>query len=178
MLNELFKVMFVFGVLSFIASCSDEPAPVGIMPPVLNLENPAPDFEFTTFMKKDAEVIKLSDYKGKVIYLDFWASWCIPCKESMPLFNELREHLKTSGFEVIAVNLDDVPEKGKEFLQQYPVNYPVVTAVNDNISTIYQLNGLPTSYLIDRKGVLKYAHQGFRDGDMKKIKKQIWKLLN
>jgi len=178
MLYDNIKSISLICLMMFIYGCSDEQAPVGRMPPVLSLEKPAPDFEFAPFMDQDGQVVKLSSYRGNVVYLDFWASWCIPCKESMPLFNELREHLKDSGFEVIAVNLDEVPEKGREFLKEYPVNYPVVTAVNDNISDLYQLYGLPTSYVIDRDGILKYAHQGFRDGDMKKIKEQIWKILN
>ncbi len=76
------------------------------------------------------------------------------------------------------MNLDDIPEKGLAFLQDHPVTYPVVRAVNENISELYQLNGLPTSYLIDKQGVLKYAHQGFKEQDLPKIKKQIVALLN
>jgi len=178
MLKDVLKILNIVFILVFLLACSDDEAPVGRMPPVLEIEQPAPDFDFTSFVDQKGETIKLSSYRGKVIYLDFWASWCIPCKESMPLFNKLREHLKGSGFEVIAVNLDDMPEKGREFLQHHPVDYPVVTALHDDISDLYQLYGLPTSYLIDRNGILKYSHQGFRKGDMKKIKKQIWALLN
>ncbi len=95
----------------------------------------------------------------------------------MPYFNQIREHLNSSGFEVIAVNLDDVIDNGKKFIKDHPVSYPVVRAVNENISDIYQLNGLPTGFLIDRDGILKHVHQGFNKKDMQDIKKQIILLL-
>jgi len=177
MLAKLLKIFTLFWLLILIAGCSDNQAPIGRMPPVLSLDNPAPDFDFKALVDPEEQPVKLSSLKGKVIYLDFWASWCKACLKSMPYFNQIREHLKDSGFEVIAVNLDDVIDNGIRFIEEHPVNYPVVRAVDDNISDIYQLNGLPTAYLIDRDGIIKYVHQGFNVKDMKDIKKQIISLL-
>ena len=95
----------------------------------------------------------------------------------MPILDQIRTQLADSGFDVIAVNLDIDPAKGREFVEKFPVDYPVVRTSNEEISELYQVNALPTSYLIDRKGVLRYAHQGFNEKDVKQIKKQILSLL-
>jgi len=177
MLAELIKIITLVSLLIFIAACSDEQPPVGRMRPVLNLDEPVPDFEFKTLVDPAEQPVKLSSYQGKVIYLDFWASWCKACLKSMPYFNQIREHLHSSGFEVLAVNLDDVIDNGKKFIEEHPVSYPVIRAVNEDISHIYQLNGLPTGFLIDRDGILRHVHQGFNKKDMQDIKKQIILLL-
>jgi len=169
-------------LLIFFTGCDSIDVPVGRMPPVLTLGERAPDFDFYPLMasehSSDHKSEKLAFQIGKVLYLDFWASWCKPCLKSMPLLHQLRSELNDAGFEVIAVNLDDDPEQAKAFLQEHPVAYPVVRAADESISSLYQLNGLPTSYLIDRQGVLRYAHQGFKEQDMPIIRQQILALLN
>lgn len=119
----------------------------------------------------------LAQYRGKVVYLDFWASWCGPCRQSLPLLNTLRDELGNENFEVIAINLDENPEDGKRFLQKYPVTYPVLTDTTGNTPQKYQLTGMPTSYLIDQKGNLRGAHQGFRSGDIDKIRDIVKTLI-
>lgn len=166
----------------FVGGCDLVDVPVGKMPPVLTMGEPAPDFEFYPLAAPGLDLgnkrDKLSALQGRVIYLDFWASWCVPCLKSMPQLNQLSSELSGSGFEVIAVNLDENPENGIAFVQEHPVDYPVVRADDEDISGLYQLNGLPTSYLIDRQGVLRYAHQGFKDQDLPIIRKHIVALLN
>ena len=151
------------------------------MPPVLSLNEMAPDFIFQPLLESGTELKlsadKLSLYQGKVIYLDFWASWCKPCLKSMPLLNQMRNELKADGFEVIAVNLDNNPENGRTFLELKPVDYPVVHGDTDFIFQLYQINGLPTSYLIDQQGKLRFAHQGFKVEDIDTIRQQVILLL-
>lgn len=171
------KLLLATWILIWITSCSEDTAPVGKMPPVLKIGEVAPDFAFQSLLGENKSEEKLSSYKGKVIYLDFWASWCKPCLISMPLLNQVRDDLVDRDFEVIAVNLDDNIENGKKFLSNSPVDYPAVVTKNNNIYELYKLNGLPTSYLIDRQGVVRYAHQGFNEKDIKAIKKQIVLLL-
>jgi len=121
---------------------------------------------------------KSSKYRGKIIYLDFWASWCKPCLTSMPLLNELRNELLDQGFEVVAVNLDNDVSNGQKFVTDHPVDYPIIIAEDNNISFLYQIKGSPTAYLIDRDGILKYVHQGFNVKDIDKIKDHVLELLN
>ncbi len=161
----------------FLLGCSPEEVPERRIPSTLSIDKPAPDFIFQPFLGETEKKQKLSQLQGKVIYLDFWASWCKPCLVSMPMLDQLRLEMKNDGFEVIAINLDENPENGKTFLLEHPVSYPVVRVPGDTINELYQVHGLPASYLIDKQGVLRYVHKGFREGDIEKIKKQIKLLL-
>ena len=159
-----------------VVGCNPDEGPVGRMPPTLGMDKPAPDFAFESLIGEKSTK-SLSELKGKVVYLDFWASWCKPCLVSMPILDKLRVELQSEGFEVIAINLDVKPEKGIEFIGKHPVSYPVVRVPDGVIEELYQVYGLPTSYLIDRQGVLRYVHQGFKEQDVESIKQQIQMLL-
>ncbi len=135
----------------------------------------APDFERMPL--KGGQPVNLSDYLGQVIYLDFWASWCGPCRQSMPLMNEMYQDLSGQGFLVLAVNLDAYIDKALKFLKQYPVSYPVVRDIGGVLPEIYGLQGMPTAYLIDRKGIVRYVHHGFRRGDAPDIREAVETLL-
>ena len=178
MMTELLKVIFLAWLIIIISACSDEYPPKGRMPPVLGLGENAPDFDFIDLTVSNQQPKKLSLLKGKVIYLDFWASWCKPCLISMPLLNQLYAELKDSGFEIIAVNLDEKSEIANQFLLDNPVNYTVVRSIYEPITKLYQINGLPTAYIIDRQGVLRFVHQGFKKEDIDELRKQLILLLN
>lgn len=139
------------------------------------IEELAPDFSLPDIYSGEEKA--LEQYRGKVVYLDFWASWCGPCRQSLPLLNTLRNELGEDKFEVVAINLDENPEDGKRFLERYPVTYPVLTDTTGDTPQKYQLTGMPTSYLIDQKGNLRGAHQGFRSGDIDKIREIVKKLI-
>lgn len=121
--------------------------------------------------------ISLEEYKGNIIYLDFWASWCAPCRKSLPLLNELRNELNAKGFEVLAINVDEERADGLRFLDEYPVDYPTLFD-NGDAASAYQLRGMPTAYLIDREGNLHSQHVGFNPNDMPTIRKKIMDLLS
>lgn len=140
------------------------------------LDEPAPAFNLPEIYSGDSQ--SLEQYRGKVVYLDFWASWCGPCRQSLPLLNKLRSELGEDRFEVIAINLDENPLDGKRFLEKYPVSYPVLTDNTGETPQKYQLSGMPTSYLIDQNGNLRGAHQGFRSGDIDKIRDSVNSLLS
>lgn len=103
----------------------------------------------------------LSDYRGQVIYLDFWASWCTPCRKSLPWANNLHNELNDQGFTVLAINLDEEKEMAVEFLQEVPLDFPVLYDGTGSVSPSYQLMGMPTSFIIDRQGNLRAVHTGF-----------------
>jgi thiol-disulfide isomerase/thioredoxin len=118
----------------------------------------------------------LAQLRGKVVYLDFWASWCGPCRQSLPELERLRTKY-AQHFEVYAVNLDEKPADGLKFLEKYPVSYPVVSDAAARFPEMFGIKGMPTSYLIDREGNLRYMHEGYRDGDAQKIESLIQQLI-
>ena len=135
----------------------------------------APNFKLPGM--KTGNLTSLKYYRGKVVYLDFWASWCGPCRQSLPMLNELRKELRSSGFEVVAVNLDEDVADAKAFLKQFPVSYPILLDPKGKVPQKYELPGMPTSFLIDRRGKVRNVHIGFKKQDIKKIRKEVMSLL-
>lgn len=121
--------------------------------------------------------IQLKSYRGKVVYVDFWASWCGPCRLSLPELNTLRKKYRKQGFEVIAINLDEEKEDAMEFLKEFPVSYPTARDVEGTTPDKYGLQGMPTAYLIDRKGKVSLVHEGFKKTDSEELSAHIATLL-
>lgn len=135
----------------------------------------APDFRLPLLTQQGQ--LSLSSQKGKVVYVDFWASWCGPCRKSLPLLNELRNELKGKGFEVVAINLDEDIRDGRAFLKEFPVSYPTLYDGAGKTPELYGVRGMPTSYLIDKQGRVQVVHQGFKPADITKIRAQVSQLL-
>lgn len=121
--------------------------------------------------------ISLDASRGRVIYLDFWASWCAPCATSLPLLDALQEELGPQGFTVLAVNVDRDPEKARRFLERHPVRYPSASDPEGRLPALYGVPTMPTSYLIDRKGTVRLVHRGFRRSDLETLRREIHALL-
>ena len=121
--------------------------------------------------------IELSKYKGKVVYLDFWASWCEPCKRSFPWMNELQTLYGEDGFEIIAVNLDTSRKDAEKFLKQMPAKFDVAFDKSGKTAEAYNLKAMPSSYLIDRNGRLVHKSLGYRLEEKKIVEKKIQKLV-
>jgi thiol-disulfide isomerase/thioredoxin len=119
------------------------------------------------------EQISLSDYRGKVVMVDFWASWCPPCLKSLPAYDRMRDEIGTEDFEIIAVNVDEDTVDGLEFLEQHPVRYPVLADPDGEIGIPYGIRSLPRSFLLDREGMIVAEYKKFRAGDEEKIKRQV-----
>lgn len=137
-------------------------------------ENKAPEARLNTPQGE----IKLSDLKGQVIYLDFWASWCGPCRKSFPWMNTLQSQYKDKGLKIIGVNLDSEPEKADQFLSKVPADFTIAMDPEGKIAELFQVKGMPTSYLIDRQGNLRLQHIGFRQKDTEKLEAKIKNLLD
>ncbi|QSA97032.1 TlpA disulfide reductase family protein [Methylococcus sp. EFPC2] len=119
----------------------------------------------------------LSAYRGKVVLLDFWATWCGPCKKSMPFLNGLhKQHLK-DGFEVVAINVDESTDEALEFLKAFPVEYNLAFNPGGECPRVFDVQAMPSSFLIDRQGKIRTIHLGFRDGDEVSIRKHVEALL-
>jgi peroxiredoxin len=133
--------------------------------------------EFTAPALDGAKSLSLTAYRGKVVYLDFWASWCPPCLTSLPLLEALRKEFPHDQFQVLAVNVDSDPAKARAFLQRVRVGYPSASDPKGRIPSSFGLETMPTSYLIDRSGVVRYVHRGFRKGDVAELREKIAKLV-
>ncbi len=132
----------------------------------------APDFIVTIEPK-----LHLSDLKGDVIYLDFWASWCKPCRRSFPWMNRMQNKYADKGFKVITVNLDKKPDLMKQFLKKYPAEFIVVKDPQAEIADAYQIQSMPSSYLINRQGEIVISHVGFFEKKMPQYEKEIQSLI-
>jgi thiol-disulfide isomerase/thioredoxin len=135
----------------------------------------APAFEGAVL--KDSGTLRLADFRGKVVYLDFWASWCGPCRVSLPLLDKLRREYGASGFEVIAVNVDENPQDALDFLKKYPVTYPIVRDPQQSIARLYDVPAMPTSYLIGRDGTVVSVKHGFQKKDIPKLQAKVAELV-
>ncbi len=133
----------------------------------------APEF---TLQGVDATV-SLGEKRGKVIYLDFWASWCTPCRKSFPWMNDLKQRYSDQGLEIIAVNLDKKREDSQQFLTATQPEFTIAFDPQGEIAERYQVMGMPSSYLIDRNGKLHHSHIGFRSSDRAALELQIESLL-
>jgi peroxiredoxin len=120
----------------------------------------APDFSLPQL---NGETLNLSDYRGKVVLLDFWATWCDPCRDEVPHFVELQNRYGDQGFQVIGVSMDDSPEPVRDFYQQFKMNYPVVMG-NARTGELYGgVLGLPIAFLVGRDGRIDSRHTGAID---------------
>ena len=135
----------------------------------------APDFTLSGF--DGGQSVSLVDYSDRIVYLDFWASWCGPCRVSIPEIVKLHDDLGSENFTVIAVSVDKKVGDGLKFLKQYPVNYLVLSDTTGETAAKFELPGMPTSFVIDH-GKISLIHKGYRSGDMDKIRKHIEERLD
>lgn len=124
------------------------------------------------------DIIDFESLKGKVVYLDFWASWCGPCKDSFPWLNKMHEQYKEQGFEIIAVNLDQESELADRFLHQFSPTFNVVFDPKGELARAFNIQAMPTSFLINRDGKAIVQHDGFHLRDTAAYESEIIKLLD
>jgi thiol-disulfide isomerase/thioredoxin len=135
----------------------------------------APDFDSTTLSQKS---LKLSSLRGKVVLLDFWASWCEPCKKELPLLSKLAPRLKQKGIEIVAVNIDDDRKNAEDFVRQKGIGLTVVTDGTKQIVGRWEPPKMPSSFVIDKGGVVRAVNGGFEPGDESKLEAQLVALVN
>ena len=136
----------------------------------------APLFELPT-IANGTGVYKLSNELGQVTYIDYWASWCGPCRISLPALDSIYREFKDRGLKVVAVSVDVVEEDALDFLKRYQVSYPVLLDTGGATARAYAVGGMPSGYLIDTQGVIRDVHVGFRRGDETAIRQSILRLL-
>ena len=121
--------------------------------------------------------IQSTDYRGKVLYLDFWASWCTACVLSMPELNAMRADIHSADFELISINVDKVTNDGKIFLDKFKIDYPVASDASGTLMTKMAITSLPAGVLVDADGKIRLRHQGYLPGQSQFLKAYIDKLL-
>jgi thiol-disulfide isomerase/thioredoxin len=119
----------------------------------------------------------MTAYKGKIVYVDFWASWCVPCRKSFPWMNDMQAKYQEQGLAVLSINLDAQAELAEKFLQQTPANFAIIYDAKGTLAKKFQLKGMPSSYLFDRQGKLISAHSGFNGKKMKEYQQEIKQAL-
>lgn len=122
--------------------------------------NPAPEF---TLPDLTGQQVSLHNYRGKVVFLNFWATWCIPCREEMPAMERLHQAFQAQGLAILAVDLKETPDKVKAFFEQHRLSFPALLDESGAVFRDYQVMGLPTTYLISREGTLLARGVGGRD---------------
>lgn len=129
----------------------------------------APDFA----LEGRSGPVRLADYRGKYVYLDFWASWCAPCKRSFPWMGELQKRYGPAGLEVVAVNVDTARGDADRFLAQTPAGFTVAFDPAGATPKAYAIKGMPSSVLIDRAGRIVAVHAGYNDAAAQKIESEL-----
>ncbi len=121
--------------------------------------------------------VKLSDYKGQTVYLDFWASWCGPCKQSFPWMNDIQTRYGSQGLRVIGINVDQKTDDAKKFLKDTPAGFDVAFDASGQTPKTYAIKGMPTSVLIGPDGKVLSVHSGFKDEQRAELEGQIKQAL-
>ena len=134
----------------------------------------APDF---TLRSADGRNVRLDELRGQVVLVNFWATWCGPCREEMPRLNVLYEKYRKSGFVLLGVNIDDDPKTALATAAKLNVSFPVLLDTDKKVSKLYDLNTMPSTVVIDRDGKMRFLHRGYRDGTERDYEQQIRGLL-
>ncbi|MCE9687233.1 TlpA family protein disulfide reductase [Shewanella sp. AS16] len=136
----------------------------------------APSLEHR-LLNPEGELVSLTQFKGQVVYLDFWASWCAPCRKSFPWMNSMQAKYGEQGLTVVAVNLDVERALADKFLQQVPANFQLRFDPEGNVARSFELLGMPSSYLFDRQGNLVGSHVGFFQRNTAAYEQELQRVL-
>ncbi|WP_305909876.1 TlpA disulfide reductase family protein [Methylomarinum sp. Ch1-1] len=126
----------------------------------------------------DNRTLQLADFMGKVVYVDFWASWCPTCKKSFPSLNRLHDELKQRDFAILAINVDEEKSDAEKFLHHNPVDFSIAYDGEGDCPRSFGVMAMPTSYIIDKNGIIRDVHVGFDDDSIDKIRTRVLSLLD
>jgi thiol-disulfide isomerase/thioredoxin len=138
---------------------------------------PAPDF---VLRSRGADNQRLSEHLGEVVVINFWATWCGPCRQEMPLLDELRQKYDRAGMVLLSINIDDddVQDRVSEMVSVLKVTYPILLDTRKEVARAYDVGTMPVTVLVDREGVVRYVSEGFKPGYEKRYAEQLRELLN
>lgn len=155
----LFPLLLIFGAVWTAFTTMVVPASAVGRPPVARQGFPAPELSLTTF---EGTTLSLSDFAGQVVVINFWASWCPPCRAEMPAMQAVYEDLAKEGVIILAVNSadQDDPQAARRFVQEFKLTFPILEDTAGSASRAYQVNALPSTYFIDKRGVIQRVIYG------------------
>jgi len=158
---RLASLVIVTGVLSTLAWSAGD-------------RGPAPDFTLDT---QDGKAMSLSDLRGQVVMINFWATWCGPCRKEMPLLDALYQRYNRLGFALLGVNVEEDPSGAAKYLAETPVTFPILFDRANEVSELYQVNAMPSTVLVDRQGNVRFLHKGYQPGYENEYQDQIRQLI-
>ncbi len=140
----------------------------------VKLSEPAPDFTLKTL---NGPNLRLEEYRGQVLLINFWASWCGPCRQEMPILDRLHQRYEDTGFAVWGVNVEGETAPAQKIVDKTNVTFPVLIDEGQAVSEMYDLEAMPSTVVVDRDGVVRYVHRGYKPGDEAKYVEVVKKLI-
>ena len=134
----------------------------------------APDF---VLKSSTGENLRLSEHRGDVVMINFWATWCGPCRQEMPLLDDLYARYERVGFSLLGVNIDDDSRRAMQMIEDLGVKFPVLFDESKEVSKLYEVEAMPVTVLVDREGVVRHVHHGYKPGYEDKYLTEIRALL-
>lgn len=138
------------------------------------IADPAPDF---TLQSSTGENVRLAEQRGQVVMLNFWASWCGPCRKEMPLLDEMSKRYSAAGFVLYGVNVEEDNTDAKKLIKELGVTFPILYDTESKASSLYNVDAMPTTVVIDKKGEIRFVNRGYKAGDEAKYREQIRELI-
>ena len=158
----IWPIIFLLGFLISTHSSANETAPE------------APNF---TLKSNNGKNIKLSELRGQVVLINFWASWCGPCRQEMPELNKLYSKYKNLGFTILGVNVEEDATEALKIVKHDKIAFPILFDSENHVSELYEVSAMPTSVLVSRDGHIRYLHRAYKPGDISKYKKWLKELI-
>jgi peroxiredoxin len=147
---------------------------VGSAAAAVQLSTSAPDF---TLRSVAGANLRLQEQRGQVVLVNFWATWCGPCRQEMPHLNRIYDKYRASGFVLLGVNIDDDPRAAADLAAKLGLRFPVLLDTDKKVSRAYDMSAMPATLLIDRDGRVRHIHRGYRDGVERTYEEQVRSLL-
>jgi thiol-disulfide isomerase/thioredoxin len=144
--------------------------------PVMAGDATAPAADFSLRSRSGAAV-SLGALKGQVVLINFWATWCGPCRKEMPLLEQIQKKYAPLGFTMLGVNVEEDTRQMEAFLKDVPVTFPILLDPANGVSKLYDVSAMPSTVIVDRKGNVRFIHQGYKPGDEGKYQDMIRQLV-
>jgi peroxiredoxin len=137
-------------------------------------QKPAPQFSLAA---RGGKTVNLAQYKGQVVMINFWATWCGPCRQEMPLLESIYKKYSKMGFTMLGVNVEPDSKPAEDWLKATPVSFPILFDTKSEVSKMYEVAGMPSTVIVDRKGNVRVIHHGYKPGDENEYQDNIRKLV-
>lgn len=166
-IKNVFSRTFIKTITAVFLSCS-------LSVSALDIGQVAPDF---TLKSTEGKNLNLVEQRGQIIIINFWASWCGPCRKEMPMLQSLQEKYNSLGVSVWGINVEQENQAGRDFLADLELSFPIFFDSTNTISANYQVEAMPTTVIVDRSGKVRFIFQGYRNGYEQKYSKAIKQLI-